>query len=201
MCCTSALRAAPAFNSKKGTKLKVFSRVCLADSRALQNFHCSVKPYRHTAMGLLESPPVTSGGDLVSGLELKHKLCLGDPTPSCRLDHCSRARSSEVPAVHAVHLLQSQILQSGWKHLPPWAGSKAPSRTPGQAVAQSKTQCPASLDLLRGTTAVSMDAALRDRGVWQDHFPVFHRNEIPGRPCSTFTRALWLSKPGYRMIQ
>lgn len=123
MCCTSALRAAPAFNSKKGTKLKVFSRVCLADSRALQNFHCSVKPYRHTATGLLESPPVTSGGDLVSGLELKHKLCLGEPTPSCRLDHCSRARSSEGPAVHAVHLLQSQILHSGWKHLPQWAGA------------------------------------------------------------------------------
>lgn len=107
------------------------------------------------------------------GLELKHKFCLGGSTQSCRLDHHSRARSSEVSAVHAVHLLQSKILQSGWKHLPWWGGSRALSRSPGRAAAQSKTQHPASLDLPGGTTAVPMDAALRDRDVWQDHFPYF----------------------------
>lgn len=62
----------------------MFDGICLADSRALQNFCCSVKPKRHTATGLL-APSVTSGGHLMPGLELKHKFCLGEPTRFCRL--------------------------------------------------------------------------------------------------------------------
>lgn len=93
-------------------------------------------------------------------------------------DHYPRARSSEASAVHAVHLLQSTMLKSGWKCLPRWGGtpggSRVPSRTSGQ-VAQSKAQCPASLDLRGGTASTWLcPGMLPSRtGCGRTTFPIF----------------------------
>lgn len=46
LCCTALT-----FNGEKRTKLKVFNGICLADSKALQNPHHSVKPSRQTVNG------------------------------------------------------------------------------------------------------------------------------------------------------